>query len=1081
MIAIYGLLGPSGAGDATFVTIGAAATVAVLGGIRLTRPAVRKAWLAVAAALALLTLGNLVTVVARMPGMAEVRSLADVLFFGAYVPLFVAAYRFGRGTHRSDRTVFLDTGIVGLAGLPIVWELVVEPNLPGPIAGYGVAIALAIPVIDLLLVSLAVPLLLLRSSRTPSAFLFVTALAVMGAGDTIYAVQSLHPTTAQDTLANLCWLASYVLLGGAALVPSARELGAVRDPRRESGDLARLVVTAIAVLATPLVILHESLDDADPELVLFAVLSVCIATILVLRLQRTIGELAQVDRRFRRFMAHPSFMAVIKDAAGRYVYMNPSAEGVQRVSDDDWYGRTDLELFGADLAERRASADATIRRTGGSVVNTVEVDGRVWHTERFALPGSGGSVGVLGLDVTEQERAAESVRFQARLLENVRDAVIVVDQRGVTTYWNAGAEDILGYTAKEMIGTTMQPLVAPGTEADAASLWEAIKAGEIEALDWRGTRKDGSPVWLHIRLSPLTDEHGEMTAFLGVAKDVTARKEAELELARLGAAIEHATDGVIVTDAEDRVIYVNPAFERMTGFAGYEVTGRALPHFPAARAFAGALAMARRDRDDAWRGDVVARRRDGSDLICETTISPIVVEGQSGPGFVTIQRDVTRERAAEQAAERRARERALIAETLATLHASDNPDVTAASICRQLVKVPEVAIASIITFGPDGIATVLGQVHRSGAGRPGLDLDRARSDYLRQRAEAGPWVERWKVDAAHPYRELFAELAIEANAYAPILVDGRPIGVLVSGSDDDDDAVERMTERLPALVEFAGITASILAGVLAERHAAEAARSELRSIIATGAFVPVFQPIVELSTGKIRGYEALTRFADGATPGDRFELAARLGVGLELERACLAAAFEASTALPGSAWLNVNVSPDFVRAGLLGDLLPSGAREVVLEITEHEAIADYDTIREAIAPIHDRVSLAVDDAGAGFASLRHIVELAPALVKLDRSLIAGIEGDTAREAVVAGMVRFAQSAGHVLLAEGIETRQELATLRHLGVQLGQGYLLGPPLPVADEAERLAKAPSGRAARRRRSGGLAALVAAIVPS
>jgi EAL domain-containing protein (putative c-di-GMP-specific phosphodiesterase class I) len=98
-------------------------------------------------------------------------------------------------------------------------------------------------------------------------------------------------------------------------------------------------------------------------------------------------------------------------------------------------------------------------------------------------------------------------------------------------------------------------------------------------------------------------------------------------------------------------------------------------------------------------------------------------------------------------------------------------------------------------------------------------------------------------------------------------------------------------------------------------------------------------------------------------------------------------------------------------------------------------------------PMRHRVSLAVDDAGAGFSSLRHIVELAPAMVKLDRSLVAGIAEDGAREAVVTGMVRFAESAGHVLLAEGVETRAELAALRRLGVQLGQGYLLGRPVPV----------------------------------
>jgi EAL domain-containing protein (putative c-di-GMP-specific phosphodiesterase class I) len=295
---------------------------------------------------------------------------------------------------------------------------------------------------------------------------------------------------------------------------------------------------------------------------------------------------------------------------------------------------------------------------------------------------------------------------------------------------------------------------------------------------------------------------------------------------------------------------------------------------------------------------------------------------------------------------------------------------------------------------------------------------------------------------------MFDELGIMAHAYAPIVIDGKPIGLLAAGSDMID-AVDRMAERLPALVEFAGITATLLGTAVTDQMAAAALQAELSRIVAQRAFHPVFQPIVELTSGKVRGYEALTRFEDGTAPDVRFAQPNSLGSGLTLETACLDAAFEAAPSLPDGAWLNVNVSPELVLAGSIAGILPVGPREIVLEITEHQAITDYAAFRAAIAPVRDRVELAVDDAGAGFASLRHIVELAPAMVKLDRSLIATIDTDPTREAVVAGMVRFAQAAGLVLLAEGIETREELAALRRLGVALGQGFLLGPPARVED--------------------------------
>lgn len=118
-------------------------------------------------------------------------------------------------------------------------------------------------------------------------------------------------------------------------------------------------------------------------------------------------------------------------------------------------------------------------------------------------------------------------------------------------------------------------------------------------------------------------------------------------------------------------------------------------------------------------------------------------------------------------------------------------------------------------------------------------------------------------------------------------------------------------------------------------------------------------------------------------------------------------------------------------------------------MTEHNKVDDYDAVRRAMAQIGDRVQLAVDDAGAGFASLRHILELRPAMVKLDRSLIAGIDADPARQALVAGMVHFAGRLQFTLLAEGVETAADQATLLALGVSRAQGYLFGRPVAAAD--------------------------------
>ncbi len=179
-----------------------------------------------------------------------------------------------------------------------------------------------------------------------------------------------------------------------------------------------------------------------------------------------------------------------------------------------------------------------------------------------------------------------------------------------------------------------------------------------------------------------------------------------------------------------------------------------------------------------------------------------------------------------------------------------------------------------------------------------------------------------------------------------------------------------------------------------------------------------------------------------------FAEAVAVGLGTELETAALRASLAAAKALPRSAWLNLNASPELILAAdpLLWSLHRS-RRRLIVEVSEHTAITDYPAFRSALEALGPKVELAIDDAGAGFASLRHILELRPAFVKLDRWLVAGIQGDEARQAMVIGLVHFARTTGCRLIAEGIETDDELAVLWSLGIRLGQGYLLGQPLAV----------------------------------
>jgi EAL domain-containing protein (putative c-di-GMP-specific phosphodiesterase class I)/CheY-like chemotaxis protein len=231
-------------------------------------------------------------------------------------------------------------------------------------------------------------------------------------------------------------------------------------------------------------------------------------------------------------------------------------------------------------------------------------------------------------------------------------------------------------------------------------------------------------------------------------------------------------------------------------------------------------------------------------------------------------------------------------------------------------------------------------------------------------------------------------------------------------------------------------------------------RARIKRVMEQRELEIVFQPIVDLDSREIVGYEALSRFAGDPARGPDawFAEAHEVGLGPELELFALRVACECSHGLPDGVFMAVNVSPVTAeRPDLLALLAACNVDHVVLEVTEHARVDDYPRFRIAIARVRELgASLAVDDAGAGFASLRHILELDAELIKLDGSLTRSLETDPRRRSLAAALIEFGHESGASVLAEHIESELQLIELRRLGVRYGQGYHLGRPaaLPVA---------------------------------
>ena len=218
-----------------------------------------------------------------------------------------------------------------------------------------------------------------------------------------------------------------------------------------------------------------------------------------------------------------------------------------------------------------------------------------------------------------------------------------------------------------------------------------------------------------------------------------------------------------------------------------------------------------------------------------------------------------------------------------------------------------------------------------------------------------------------------------ALAIVPLRTGKTMLGALAAATAASDGSAF-LAHRLPVLESFAAVASALLAPGILARQQQGALRWELEEILATEAFTPAYQPIVELETGAVVGYEALTRFSDGTRPDRRFADAAAVGLGFELEVATLQAALAGAEALPPDRWLSLNVSPGLLlEASRLRRLVRKRERPLVLEVTEHVAIDDYAAFRASVGSLGPRLRFAVDDAGAGYSSFRHILELRPKL------------------------------------------------------------------------------------------------------
>jgi diguanylate cyclase (GGDEF)-like protein len=288
-------------------------------------------------------------------------------------------------------------------------------------------------------------------------------------------------------------------------------------------------------------------------------------------------------------------------------------------------------------------------------------------------------------------------------------------------------------------------------------------------------------------------------------------------------------------------------------------------------------------------------------------------------------------------------------------------------------------------------------------------------------------------------------------ALGDVRVHGRPLeasaGVATCPEDADDAAelLERADAALYAAKHGGRRQTRRYAAGLALRPSASDERREIEALLRRPETIrPVFQPLLELATGRIGGYEALARIPGDRRPDQWFGQAHRVGLGAELEAAALNAALAVPNR-PAGTFLSLNVSPVALLTPVVQAALPQDLSECVIELTEHELFAAEDLLDDVLDELRARgARVALDDAGAGYAGLQQLIRVAPDILKLDRSLVDGAHADPSRLALIEALASFAADTGAAVCGEGIENLDDLRALARVDATYAQGYALARP-------------------------------------
>lgn len=780
----------------------------------------------------------------------------------------------------------------------------------------------------------------------------------------------------------------------------------------------------------------------------------------------------------------------VKDRHGRYLFVNETFLRQSGRTMEQVLGHADSEWLAAEAARDVREADASVLRSGlpVEVEEHVDLQGEphVFQSHKFPLPdreGRPSAVCGISVDVTRHRRAETRMRGTEMTFRSLVERALVgvyLIRDGRFVYVNPRLGEIFGRDREQIMEHCgVADLVAPGDRERVLGNLARRQRGEIDSLhyEFRGLRGDGGEIEVEVFGSRVNLPDGP--AVIGTLLDVTARRRAEEQLRLAARAMETTVDGVIILDREGRVVSINDAVTRITGYAPQDVIGRFTSEFRSerhARAFFDELWKSVRE-EGFWQGESWYRRKDGASIPVLLSVSAIRDHGET-THHVAVMTDLSRLKRYEEQLEFAAyydsltglANRRLLERRVTSVLDAGMPGSRCIALVFLDVDDFKSVNDSLGHSAGDELLTRLSRrlQHEVRPGdivaRPGGDEFIVFLNELRRPQDASLVTDKLLRSLARPTtvagRELFVSASAGISCYP---ADGSDIEVLMRNAD---------TALSHAKSTGRGSYRYFSREMNEQAYLRLTVTNELRHALAADELVLYYQPVLTLGDRSVAGLEALVRWNHPRrgmlAPSEFIPVAEQSGqIGLlgewVLRRACRDLHHWATVLGDRTPVVSVNLAPEQFREADLPESISRLLREegvtpqrLSLEITETTVMREPERARKVLQELRSMgMRVAIDDFGTGHSSLSYLKDLPVDSLKIDRSFVRDLPADTSAAAIVRSVMAMAKELGLTVIAEGIESEEQLEFLRDCGCRHGQGFLFARPEPEPVIRELLA--------------------------